>query len=171
MLQRVVASAGGADKDPDTDLVPLNRRIAQLLDTHRRHFPWRKIELEIDDQPLLVSGGDFCIEQTVRNFLSNAEKYSPSDTPIDVRVRREGNEATVRVLDRGSGIASGEIQSLFEPFYRSASTASVAGVGIGLTVCKRLVEGHNGRVWAHSRDGGGAEFGFALPLADESAHP
>jgi signal transduction histidine kinase len=83
-------------------------------------------------------------------------------------VEASADAAVVRVLDRGAGIDDTEIEAIFTPFYRSARTADVAeGIGIGLSVCKRLVEAMGGVIWAISRDGGGTEFGFSLPLARE----
>ena len=74
----------------------------------------------------------------------------------------------IRVLDRGPGIAPEDVDSLFDPFYRASGTRSkAAGLGIGLAVCKRLVEAYDGHMWARNREGGGTEFGFALPISVE----
>jgi signal transduction histidine kinase len=68
------------------------------------------------------------------------------------------------VCDRGGGIAEEDRERLFEPFYRGSSTAKMAsGVGVGLAVCKRLVEAMGGDMWAKNRAGGGADVGFSLP--------
>ena len=80
-------------------------------------------------------------------------------------VEEVADAATVRVYDRGPGIEPSEIEAVFQPFYRSDRTAYVAeGIGIGLSVCKRLVEAMDGAIWAEARPGGGTEFGFSLPL-------
>ena len=74
--------------------------------------------------------------------------------------------AEVIVRDRGIGIAEEEAQLLFTPFFRGENARSMGnGVGIGLTVCRRLVEGLGGRMWAAPRRAGGSEFGFSIPLA------
>jgi len=74
------------------------------------------------------------------------------------------------VLDRGPGIEENEIDKIFERFYRSARTSRQAkGAGIGLTVCKRLMEAQSGRIWAEQREGGGLNVSFALPLNTEDA--
>jgi signal transduction histidine kinase len=120
-----------------------------------------------------VAGDATYVEQVARNLLSNAAKYSPADEEIDVRLGEaddEGDEITVRVLDRGPGFASDEGDDLFELFYRSPATAAQAsGAGIGLFVCRRLVTAMGGRIWARPRPGGGAEFGFALRRYAEEA--
>jgi signal transduction histidine kinase len=83
---------------------------------------------------------------------------------VIVQAERGDGEVIVRVLDDGPGFPLEEGDRLFELFYRSARTASTAGgAGIGLFVCARLISAMGGRIWAASRDTGGAEFGFALP--------
>ena len=80
--------------------------------------------------------------------------------------RRSIDEARVRVLDRGLGLGDTDTARLFSPFYRSSEAQRTAsGLGLGLPVCERIVTALGGRMWANARDGGGAEFGFALPLA------
>lgn len=152
--------------ESEDEPVHLERCVSKVLDAERGRMPWRAITLTANEPWLLVNGSEFCIEQTLRNFLSNADKYSPPDAPIDLVVAREDGAAVVRVLDRGAGISADEAENVFEPFYRSAATSSVSGVGIGLTVCKRLVEAHGGRVWARAREGGGSEFGFGLRMTE-----
>ena len=71
------------------------------------------------------------------------------------------------MLDRGRGFSAEEAELIFTPFYRSPRTADVAGgVGVGLAVCKRLIEAQGGKIWARPRRDGGADIGFSLPLAD-----
>ena len=110
----------------------------------------------------------------MRNLLSNAEKYSLRDTTIINRIEIEDDFLRVSVLDRGFGFGDDEAEKIFEPFYRSPVVATRAsGIGIGLVVCKRLVESHGGHMWARLREGGGSDIGFALPYthpgADEDA--
>jgi signal transduction histidine kinase len=77
--------------------------------------------------------------------------------------------ADISVLDRGAGIAADEIDLVFDRFYRSDRTAAqAAGIGLGLTVCKRLVEAQAGQIWARPRAGGGLEVGITLPLCKEA---
>ena len=106
------------------------------------------------------------VEQIVRNLLSNALKYGRSPgKPIEASVTQEGDRIAVRVLDRGVGFAPGETDRLFTLFYRNPKAVAAApGAGIGLYVCRLLAEAMHGTVWARPRPGGGAEFGFTLPL-------
>ena len=109
------------------------------------------------------------VEQVLRNLLSNAEKYSSRDTTITGAVPGRRERRLVTVADRGEGLSARESREVFKPFVRLSRTAlQAAGTGIGLTVCKRLVEAQSGRIWAQPRPGGGTEFCFTLPLADEA---
>ncbi len=112
-----------------------------------------------------VTGDETSIRQVTHNLISNAVKYSPTGSPVEVLVEAGDDEVSVRVLDRGRGLSEREAARVFEPFYRGSETARMAsGVGIGLFVCQRLVEAMGGRIWTRPRDGGGSEFGFALPV-------
>jgi PAS domain S-box-containing protein len=111
----------------------------------------------------VIEGEETYVEQVLRNLLSNAAKYSPVGSDVEVSVEREGEEVVVRVLDQGSGVGAEELGDLFSLFYRSPTTAATAsGAGIGLFVCDRLIRAMGGRIWARRRSTGGSEFGFAL---------
>lgn len=123
----------------------------------------RAIEASVEKGLPPVAAEPMLFEQVLRNLLNNAEKYSPSGTPVEVRAAAtpEGDVA-VSVLDRGMGIKPEEAERIFEPFYRSPNVEKGKGLGIGLTVCKRLTEAQSGRIWAKPREGGGVEIGFTL---------
>jgi two-component system sensor histidine kinase KdpD len=143
--------------------------VEKLVEEHRLRFPHRKIDVEIDAGSIAAEGQPTYIEQVLRNLMSNAEKYSPTDKPIKVRVRRRETNIEAFVLDRGPGFPEEEGERLFTPFYRSPRTSgTAAGVGIGLAVCRRLIDAQGGRIWAKPRPGGGAEMGFSLPAVDLS---
>lgn len=106
------------------------------------------------------------VELVLDNLLGNAAKYNADDAPIEVILGLGDGAPEVRVLDRGIGIDEGDQDKLFSPFYRSQNAMALAsGMGIGLAVCKRVIDVQGGTIWAKSRVGGGAEFGFTLPAA------
>jgi PAS domain S-box-containing protein len=157
----------GAEVERDLVLI---ERVAEYAITDRRaKNPARAITLRVDDAPLFVDINRNYFEQVLTNLISNADKYSPRALPIDVVISRQQDFAVVRVIDHGCGIPDGEQEKIFAPFYRSPATAAKAsGVGIGLSVCRRLVEAQGGSLWLRTCEDGGAEFGFSLPLSEES---
>ncbi len=117
------------------------------------------------DLPLALVDG-VLLEQVVINLVENAMKYAPSGSTIDVSASAIDREIVVEVADRGPGIPSGEEARIFDKFYRGR-LAREGGVGLGLTICRGIVEAHGGRIWAENRSGGGALFRFSIPLPDQ----
>jgi PAS domain S-box-containing protein len=143
--------------------------IREVADRHQREHPQRPLEFAVEPDLPPVSSAPVYTRQVLANLLSNAEKYSPVDASIEVRAHRGPDDhIVVSVLDRGSGLTSEEVAEIFTPFYRSPRTASHApGIGIGLAVCKRLIEAQGGTVEALPRAGGGLAVSFALPVDHE----
>jgi two-component system phosphate regulon sensor histidine kinase PhoR len=109
------------------------------------------------------------VEQVVNNLLSNADKYSPAGTPIDVTVGRDPDSDTVvvSVADHGFGIPEDQREAVFERFHRLGHhmTRETQGTGLGLHIARRLVDAMGGRIWVESRIGEGSTFRFTLPAA------
>jgi two-component system, OmpR family, sensor histidine kinase KdpD len=115
------------------------------------------------DLPLVAV--DFVLmHQVLVNLLDNAVKYSPLDSPIDVRARVDGAELQIQIADRGMGVPPADLERVFDKFYRVRRPGSVSGSGLGLSICKGIVEAHGGRIWAQNREGGGTLVTLALPL-------
>jgi two-component system, OmpR family, sensor histidine kinase KdpD len=143
----------------------LERIIESTVREHQEQFPDQQVRLEPPEELLPLLGHEGAVRQILWNLLSNATKYGERGTPIEVALRRVGEEAIVSVSDRGDGLSAEMIEQVFEPFFRGQTQGAQSGIGLGLTVCKRLVEGHGGRIWAEPRSGGGTSFRFALPVA------
>ncbi len=144
------------------------RVVERVVKSQRQRRPDREIEIIQEGKPKPVIFSEASLEQVIENLISNAAKYSPSGAPITIAFSRTSREVRLRVLDRGVGIDDIDLDRVFDRFYRSASARGRAeGLGIGLAVCKRLIEAQGGRLWAKPRDGGGAEFGFALPITED----
>lgn len=115
------------------------------------------------DLPLTYVDG-MLIQQVLVNLLENAAKYSPPKSPIEISARLSGQRLIVEVADRGQGFPPDQEQMIFEKFFRLASSNSRAGAGLGLTICRGIVELHGGRIHARNRPGGGAILTFELPI-------
>jgi two-component system, OmpR family, sensor histidine kinase BaeS len=118
----------------------------------------------VGEIPVIADEGR--IAQVMRNLLDNALRHTETGS-VTVAVSREGDRATVEVLDTGEGIPDADLPYIFERFYRAdaARARDTGGSGVGLAVSRRIVEDHGGEVFARNRDGGGAAIGFSLPLA------
>ncbi|MEO8539987.1 MAG: ATP-binding protein [bacterium] len=168
MLENLLALAR-AELDREVILEPvlLQRLLPRLLEGQGSNAG-RAVNFSSDGELPAVAAEPGYIEHIIRNLVGNAMKYSPPDAPIDVVVSGCSDGATIRVLDRGFGIANDEASRIFERFYRSDRTSRLAGgAGLGLAVCKRLVEAMSGEIWANPREGGGLEVGLRLPAYEE----
>jgi two-component system sensor histidine kinase KdpD len=123
----------------------------------------RPVAIDIPDDLPLVPLDSVLIEQVLVNLLENAIKYTPPKSPIEISASITDAQVLVQVADRGPGIPPGDEERVFDKFYRARPNGS-SGVGLGLTVCRGIVEAHGGKIWAQNRDGGGAAFQFTLPM-------
>jgi signal transduction histidine kinase len=106
------------------------------------------------------------LERIVVNLLANALKYAPGPSPVRLEAIPRGGEVHITVRDEGPGIAPEDLPHVFDRFYRSASVRGTEGLGLGLYICRKLVDAHGGRIWVESRAGVGSEFHLTLPAAD-----
>jgi signal transduction histidine kinase len=151
------------------ETLDLPELIGKTVADFTRNRPDRNVEVKADELPPVQAGSTY-IEQVVRNLVENADKYSPAGLPIEVAASSNADSVEVRVLDSGPGIAPEELNLIFNSFYRSSTTPrGVPGKGLGLTVCKRLIEAHGGSIWARNRPAGGLEVGFSLPIETHNA--
>ena len=146
--------------------------IERTVESFRSRNPTRVVDITGPRPRAIVEADETYLSLLMENLLGNATKYSDASTVVEVRVTEIEGEIQVAVLDRGIGLDADTAERLFEPFYRSTSARSAAnGLGIGLALCQRVVTALGGRIWARPRDGGGAEVGFALPLARDPDDP
>ncbi|MFA6014428.1 MAG: sensor histidine kinase KdpD [Gallionellaceae bacterium] len=115
------------------------------------------------DLPLVEIDG-MLMERVFVNLLENAVKYTPPGTQIEISAAIEQHQLLVTVSDRGSGIPAGEEERIFEKFHRVFREGNQGGAGLGLTICRAIVEAHGGRIWVENLSGSGAAFHFLLPL-------
>lgn len=119
--------------------------------------------------PLVLADRDH-ISEILMNLLDNADKYSLADCAITVDVRANQREVGISVLDEGPGIPEEDLERVFEKYHRNDNSDSQAvyGTGLGLYICRNLVEAQGGRIWAENRPDGGARFSFTLPVFQEN---
>ncbi|HKX40220.1 MAG TPA: ATP-binding protein, partial [Burkholderiaceae bacterium] len=120
----------------------------------------------------LVEVDAVLIERLLVNLLENAAKYTPSGSNVTVAARAAGRDLQVDVSDDGPGLPAGREEAVFEKFVRGERESATSGVGLGLAICRAIVEAHGGRLWAESGRGRpGAVFRFTLPLGQPPAPP
>ncbi len=154
--------------------VLVHRLVGEVVDRARNESPDSSILFHAEQDLPPVEAEPTYVEQIARNLVSNALKYGVAcGKPIEVSIRTRGDWVETLVLDRGVGFAPGEADRLFTLFYRNPKVVrSAPGAGIGLYVCRLLAEAMGGLAWARPREGGGAEFGFSLPvIGDVESRP
>ena len=156
----------------------LNGMIETLWDHYQVLSNEKKIKMEkdLDDNLPLVSFDKFRVEQVVRNFLSNALKFTPPEGTITIttKLKKQKDTSTkdmqmfaeIVVKDTGVGIAEEELNKVFNKYEQTEAgkDASLKGTGLGLAICREIVELHNGEVWVDSVLHQGSSFGFSLPI-------
>ncbi len=136
------------DKRP----VDVGRLVGEVVQDMKAQFPTRQFVDDLPATPLDVIADRDRLEQVLRNLLSNAVKYSPEGGPVTIRGHRDKERILLSVSDHGIGIPSEDLEAVFERFYRVENevTQRVRGAGLGLAVCRDIVEAHGGRVWLES---------------------
>ncbi|HVP13927.1 MAG TPA: sensor histidine kinase KdpD [Terriglobales bacterium] len=123
----------------------------------------REVGVRLPPELPLVELDGVLIGQVLFNLLENAVKYTPAGAPIEVRAALEDGALQLEVADRGPGLPEGEEERVFEKFYRGRREGEPSGVGLGLSICRGIVEAHGGRIVARNREGGGSVFRVTLP--------
>ncbi len=164
LLEMTRLESGGVHVEKEWQ--PLEEVIGSALSRMDAALDDHPLKTNLPDDLPLVPIDSILIELVLVNLLENAVKYTPAGASIDLSARAERDQIVVEVADHGAGIPAGEEERIFEKFYRTRP-ATTGGVGLGLTICKAIVEAHGGRIWADNRPAGGAVFYFSLPLEGE----
>lgn len=148
-------------------VAPMLRKLATRMEPVTN----RAIHIEAPDTLPLVAGDLTFLERIVENLISNAVKYSQPPSSVQIAAEdQDDGRVSITVSDHGIGVADAEIARIFDTFYRSnESSEVVAGHGVGLAVCKRLVEALSGTIGASHREGGGLRVTFTVPAYDDAA--
>lgn len=146
------------------ELVPIEEIIGGALTRLERRLAGRPVETNIPQTLPMVPMDALLMEQVFVNLLDNALKYTPAGSALSIVASQEPGLLVVEVSDRGPGLPGEDPERLFEKFYRGQQ-AGREGFGLGLTICRGIIETHGGTMTAANRPGGGAVFRFTLPLA------
>jgi two-component system, OmpR family, sensor histidine kinase KdpD len=153
--------AGGAAPDRELwSLDDLAREAADALGARDR--------VDVVGEAPLVNVDGVQVQRALANLIDNALRFSPERAHVVVRITATRKEAIVRVVDQGRGLPEGELERVFEPFYRRKDEVS-SGAGLGLAIARGFAAANDGRVWAESRPGQGATFALALPVVEVPA--
>jgi two-component system sensor histidine kinase KdpD len=147
------------------DWLPLEEVIGTALARMEKRLGNRAVAIHVPADLSLVQIDGVLIEQVLINLLDNGVKYTSVKSEIDISASVSDGAILVEVADRGPGFGTGEEERIFDKFYRG-QTGDSRGVGLGLAICRAIVEAHGGKIWAENRPGGGAVFRFTLPAKD-----
>jgi two-component system sensor histidine kinase KdpD len=162
---------GGALR-PEKEWYPFDELIHTVLDHMQMLLQGREIQVSLPADLAPVELDYLQIDQVLTNLLENAARYTPPQSPIELSTEEidepDQRYLQVSIADRGPGIPPYDLERIFDKFYRVSNnprrTSSSVGSGLGLAVCRGLIEAHDGRIWAENRPDGGAIFRFTLPL-------
>ncbi len=143
---------------------PLDEIIGTVLTRLHKHLAGRQVKVKLPPELTMIFVDSVMIEQVLINLLENALRYSPAGSDIDISAEILVNALQIAIADHGPGIAKGLEDRLFEKFYQIRHEAAQSGVGLGLAICRAIIEIHGGRIFAQNRPGGGAMFSFILPM-------
>jgi len=150
---------------------PVEEVLGSALQLIRQQWTEREISLDIapDLPPICIDA--VLIERVLWNLLENAIKYSPADTGVEMSVGQAAGQLEICVNDSGPGLPDADCHRLFNLFQRGKEESDVAGVGLGLSIARTIIEAHEGSISASNRPGGGACFRVLLPIGNPPAMP
>ena len=143
------------------DLYPLEEIVGTVLQRMEPQLEGRAVSTELAENLPMVFVDDVLLGQVLWNLLENATKYTPPGSPLEIAAFEEEGAVIIEVRDRGPGIPPGEEERIFEKFYRGKSE-KVRGAGLGLPICRAIVQAHRGTIQALPREGGGTIFRISL---------
>lgn len=163
LLDRTRIEAGNLELRLET--CDLRELVTDVVELHRPLSDRHRLELVLPDAPVPMPCDATRLSQVLTNLLNNAIKYSPEGGRVEVRLERTVEGVTLSVKDEGVGIPEGDYDRIFEPFKRgSRQSAELPGIGLGLSVSRRIVRAHGGDIEVESRLGAGSVFRVRLPL-------
>jgi PAS domain S-box-containing protein len=168
-MSRIEAGTLRVEPEP-TDLRPLVLETVEQFQVVSHHH---RFTVHLPAVVPAVLADPRRTRQVLRNLVENAVKYSPEGGPITIWVQAKPDRVQISVADQGLGMEPQQLDHIFERFYQvnSASTRRVGGSGLGLSICRAIVEAQHGDIWVESQPGVGSTFYFTLPLASSASDP
>jgi len=155
----VLARADAGQLGLRHDLIDLRLAVSNALNGISR-----EVATSFPNSPVTIEGDQDHLERVVTNLIENAVRHTPADKPISVSLSARDGQAVIAVEDAGEGIAAADLPHLFERFYRADSARPEGGIGLGLAICKSVVEGHGGTITVQSEVGKGTRVEVRLPI-------
>jgi len=144
----------------------LEEVVGSALKAREAMLAEHRVEVYLPDELRLIEFDAVLIERVLVNLLENAARYTPAGSDITVEAMVRAKEIEIAISDTGPGLPPELEPVIFEKFIRGAQESAKPGIGLGLAICKAIVEAHEGRIWAENRQNGGARFAFTLPLGN-----
>ncbi|HEX4242777.1 MAG TPA: two-component system sensor histidine kinase KdpD [Steroidobacteraceae bacterium] len=143
---------------------PIEEVVGAALNASRGMLKKHRVEVHVPRDLPLVRFDALLVDRVLANLLENASKYTPAGSRISLSAQVDGENLSVSVADDGPGLAAGHEEAVFQKFTRGVRESATPGVGLGLAICRAIIEAHHGRITAANRPTGGAQFTFTLPL-------
>jgi two-component system sensor histidine kinase KdpD len=148
----------------DMQWQPLEEVVGAALDATRNMLKQHHLEVRVPRELPLVRFDALLIERVLVNLLENASKYTPAGSRVVLAAEVVADKLKVSVSDDGPGLPAGREEALFQKFARGDRESATPGVGLGLAICRAIVESHHGSIVGDNQPGGGVAFSFMLPL-------
>ena len=144
--------------------------IGSVLEQFGARLENRSVKINLADNLPLIQLDFVLVGQVLVNVIDNALKYSPPNSSIDIHAKIVNNKLQISIADRGVGIPKGDLERVFDKFYRVQRPDNVSGTGLGLSISKGITEVHGGKIWAENRGRGGTIIKVEFPFEGEKAH-
>lgn len=142
---------------------PLEEVVGSAMAVTQATLKGRRVHVRLAEPLPLLNLDAVLIERVLVNLLENAAKYTPAGSPIELHAEQANGHVMINIEDRGPGLPPGREEALFQKFERGQRESALPGVGLGLAICRAIVQAHGGRIHAENREGGGARFVVTLP--------
>lgn len=165
---RILSRVDAGEITIDQAAIELGSLIREVIERQMQSARDKGVDLgfDLEGEEIFVTGDNQRLSQVLINLITNAVRHTPQGGTVKVAMRQQGSEVLVSVADTGEGIPQADLPFLFDRLYRVEKSRSrdQGGSGLGLSIAKSLIEAHQGRIWAESREGEGSTFKFVLPI-------